>query len=97
LNWADRDLWIAGLTVLLKRSNEKSLTEEAATEAIHVKTWQENQSFNGSVNSSLGRQSSLGHKSLHSSPRKSASHRRSMTIIANEETPKKSKFTFNAI
>lgn len=97
LNWSDRDLWIAGLTVLLKRSNEKSLTEEAANEALQVKTWQDNQSLHGSINSSLGRRSSLGPKSLHSSPRKSASHRRSMTIIANEETPKKSKFTFNAI
>jgi hypothetical protein len=96
LNWADRDLWISGLTILLKRSNEKSLTEEAATEAIQVKAWHENQSFTGS-HSSLGRRSSLGPRSLHSSPKKSASHRRSMTIIANEETPKKSKFTFNAM
>ena len=98
LNWADRDLWISGLTVLLKRSNEKSLTEEAANEATLVKTLQDNQSMTGSLNSSIGQRSSLGPKSLHSSPRKSVSHRRSMTIIAkDEETPKKSKFIFNAI
>ena len=101
LNWADRDLWITGLTVLLKRSNEKSLTEEAATEVVQNKTWQENQSFNGSTTSSLGRKTpSLVRgtsKSHQSSPRKSMSHRRSMTIIANEETPKSSKFTFHAL
>lgn len=83
--------------MLLKRSNEKSLTEEAANEVSQVKPWADNQSLTGSLNSSIGQRSSLGPRSLHSSPRKSISHRRSMTIIAKEETPKKTKFTFNAM
>ena len=97
LNWTDRDIWIAGLTVLLRRSKTNSLTKEVVTEVVQNKIRQETQSCAESRTSSLGR-SSHGVKSHQSSPRKSITHRRSMTIIANEEiTPTSSRFTFNAL
>jgi hypothetical protein len=79
LNWPDRNLWISGLTVLLRRTMQDARPETFVKLDRHCVLDSQSQ-HDGSVVSE-----SLGAKSTQSSPRKG--HRRAMTITANDEEP----------